>query len=87
MKNPEIIFESMWEELNDAQNKFPKFNSAHEGYAVMKEEFDELWDLIKVNQSKRDENWKNEAYKEAKQIGAMAARFIVDILNDENWRR
>lgn len=29
-------------ELKKANKKFPKFNSRHEGYAVIKEEVDEL---------------------------------------------
>jgi len=51
-------------ELNSANEKFPPFNSAHEGYAVIKEEIEEsseclqdikqwhneIWDLIKFNQ-------------------------------------
>ena len=32
------------EELKSANGKFPLFNSSHEGYAVIKEELDELWD-------------------------------------------
>ena len=36
-------------ELGEAMSKFSKFNSNHEGYAVLKEEVDELWDNIKGN--------------------------------------
>lgn len=51
-----------------------RFNSAHEGYAVIKEEFDELWDEIKKN--KRDEDHMK---REATQLVAMSLRFLVDI--------
>lgn len=34
-------------ELDKARTKFPSFNSAHEGYAVLLEETDELWQEIK----------------------------------------
>ena len=43
----------------------------HEGYAVLKEEIEELWEMIKVD------NYE-EAEKEAIQVAAMAIRFIID---------
>lgn len=49
------------------------FSSTHEGYAIIKEEVDELWDGVKKNDSR-------EALKgEAIQIAAMAIRFCIDI--------
>ena len=60
-------------EVKRARDMYPKFNSAHEGYAVLKEEVDELWDEIKqkhASQAKLKE--------EAIQVGAMAIRFIQD---------
>ena len=52
--------------------------SAHEGYAVLLEEVDELWDEVKKNPSKyahRDKDMR----KEAIQIAAMAIRFVLDV--------
>ena len=63
-------------EYAGATNKFGAFSSAHEGYAVIKEEVDELWDAIKNKQSTN-----KDLRKEAIQIGAMAVRFIFDICN------
>lgn len=60
-------------ELAKAINKFGKFNSEHEGYAVIKEELDELWDEIK------GEHRAIEMRDEAKQVAAMALRFMVDL--------
>ena len=54
-----------------ASRKFPPFHSTHEGYAVLREELDELWDEVK------DNNVSN-ACKEAYQVAAMAIRFIFD---------
>jgi len=55
-----------------AKNNFPTMRSNHEGYAILKEEVDELWNNIKGNTS-------NEALiHEAKQVGAMALRFLID---------
>jgi hypothetical protein len=59
-------------ELAEALEKFPAFNSAHEGYAVILEELDELWDAVKENDI-------DHARKEAVQVAAMAVRFLVDI--------
>lgn len=60
-------------ELKQAQANFPAFNSAHEGYAAIKEELDELWDKIKANATY------DEMEEEAIQIAAMALRFLMDV--------
>ena len=59
------------------------FHSAHEGYAVIKEELDELWEEIKKKAVERDPE---KLQKEAVQIGAMAARFIIDICLEGAWK-
>ena len=69
-------------EFIDAVEKhgFPYFNSYHEGYAVIKEELDELWEEVKKYPKQDNENLK----KEAIQIGAMALRFVYDLLDRED---
>lgn len=64
-------------EFNTASYKFPPFNSAHEGFAVLKEEVDELWDEVKLKKVT-----KQRLRAEAVQVGAMALRFIIDM---EKW--
>lgn len=59
------------EELSRANKVYKPFNSAHEGYAVMLEEMDELFDEIR---KKRPD--KNRMQDEAIQVGAMAIKFI-----------
>jgi len=59
-------------EAVDARRKFAAFNSSHEGYAVIAEELDELWDDVKANNVEH-------AIAEAVQVGAMAVRFIADM--------
>lgn len=67
---------SVGHEVLRAQDKYPPFNSAHEGYAVLLEEVDELWQEVKRKQSERDPN---AMMTEAIQVAAMAARFAIEI--------
>lgn len=65
----------MRDELIRAWSKHPgQFNNAHEGYAVLKEEVDELWDEVKVNTA-----YTRGGMKEAIQTAAMAIRFVVEL--------
>lgn len=59
-------------EIIDASTKFPPFNSAHEGYAIILEEVDEMWESIKENDLQN-------AKEEAIQVAAMAIRFLLDV--------
>lgn len=62
-------------EIEMATEKFAPMNSHHEGFAVLKEEVDELWEEVR----KKPEERSNERLrKEAIQIAAMAIRFIAD---------
>jgi NTP pyrophosphatase (non-canonical NTP hydrolase) len=71
-------------EMMDAQGKWPKFNSAHEAFAILAEEVDELWDHVRTNQKRRD----HEAMrKECIQIAAMAMRFAMEICTEDGVRK
>lgn len=70
------LSEEIYEEFLKASSKFPAFNSEHEGYAVLKEEVDELWEAIKLNQKKPERH--NLCRKECIQVAAMALRFLYD---------
>jgi len=65
-------------EFLEATEKFPKFNSEHEGYAIILEEMDELWENVKLNQS--NPNRLKKIRKEAIQVGAMTLRLIYDCI-------
>lgn len=65
-------------ELTAANKMFGPFASLHEGYAVLLEEVDELWDEIK---KKNPDPVK--VHKEAKQVGAMAAKFLMAFGQEE----
>lgn len=63
-------------EFEQASNRYGAFNSAHEGYAVLLEEVDELWEEVKKSPKKRD---MNAIRTEAIQVAAMALRFLHDV--------
>jgi hypothetical protein len=71
-------------ELVRATSMFGKFNSSHEGYAVFLEEVDELWDHVKMKQTKRDPQAMR---SEAVQCAAMAIRFGTDCCTEEGCRK
>lgn len=72
-----------FEEVKRAVGNWPEFNSAHEGFAVLNEEFDELKRHVWTNQSKRDlAAMKSEAI----QVAAMAIRFAAEVCDEERGR-
>jgi len=65
------------EEFVKASNRYPKFASEHEGFAIIAEEMDELWDAVKLKQV--DPTRRAKCEKEAIQVAAMALRFLHDL--------
>lgn len=79
----EIIQREVRLELYDAMDSHGPMHSPHEGWAVIWEELDELWDEVRQKPSNRSIiNMR----KEAIQVAAMALRFIMDVCdaNEEN---
>lgn len=74
MSSPHRFFADALAELHNATDKFGPFNSTHEAYAVLKEEFDEFWDEVKKKNPNR-ENMR----KELVQIAAMVCRAVIDL--------
>ena len=68
--------EQVYKELGLARQKFPPFTSPHEGYAIILEELEELKAEIFLQHDKRDVVTMR---KEAKQVAAMAMRFMIDL--------
>ena len=79
MSLTEGAFEEVRAELDRAVAKFGGFHNAHEGYAVLLEEVDELWDLVKLPSSSRTPEQLHSMRKEAKQVAAMAIRFMLEV--------
>lgn len=72
------------DEVRGATKNWPPFNSAHEGYGVLLEEMDELWDHVKLNQKKRD---LGAMQAEAIQVAAMAIRFALEVCDEKRGRK
>lgn len=77
------IIHEVLHETSRAQQKWPPYNSAHEGFGVLLEEVDELKEHVWKNQKNRD---LASMQKEAIQVAAVAIRFAVDVCTDERGR-
>lgn len=71
----EKIFELVKAELESAVQRYEPMRSAHEGYATILEELDELWNEVK--QRTPDST---RLRKEAIQVATMAIRFVLDLV-------
>lgn len=61
-------------ELRRAIRKHEPMNSPHEGWAVIREEVDELWDEVKA-----DNGRELSAFEEAIQVAATSIRYVHDL--------
>jgi Protein of unknwon function (DUF3310) len=73
------VASEMCHTLVAARTKHKHFASGHEGYAVMLEELDELWDEIRFWQPTPDQENILRMRKEALQLGAMAIAFVMEV--------
>ena len=69
--------EMVQEELKSARIKHGKIQSIHEGYSVLLEEIDEVWDLVK---KKTEERNLKHLLKELIQCGAMCQKMAEDVV-------
>ena len=71
------ITTQVFNELVSANHKFmARFNSDHEGYAVIKEELEEVWEEIKKDNHQL-------AREEMIQVAAMAVKFVYSSMMRE----
>ena len=71
-------------EARQSAQKWPAYNSAHEGFGVLLEEVDELKAHVWTRQPKRD---LAAMRAEAQQIAAVALRFAAEVCNEDVGRR
>lgn len=64
-------------EYDKARTKFAPYKSAHEGYAVILEELDELWDEVRAHDHDRVK-----MRAEAIQVASTALAFAAELCND-----
>lgn len=76
----EAFFAMVIVEHNRATKKHAPMNSLHEGYAVLLEEVDELWEEVRKQTKKRNPR---EVLEECVQIAAMAGRIATDVVMPE----
>lgn len=77
------IAEEVVTEVERAMHIHKGMNSLHEAKAVIEEEFDEFWDLVKVNPSKlssvEQQTREIGLHSELIQTAAMCVRSIIDL--------
>jgi len=84
MTDYETIAGEALREVERATAKWPPFHTAHEAIAILREEFDELWEHVKTNQMQRD---LPAMRAEAIQVAAMAIRFAAEVCDEERGRK
>jgi hypothetical protein len=71
------VLDAVSSEMLNQRKLFPKpANSLHEAYAVLLEEVDEVWDIVRQKKSARDPA---KLAAELVQIAAYASRMIIDL--------
>ncbi len=76
MKTYGAICSDIVDEVLSSKDKHKPFNSSHEGYAVLLEELDEVWEEIKKS---KHYTLSNEAKQELIQVAAVAMRMINEL--------
>lgn len=69
-----VMEAEVYNEVLKAVGKHAPMHSPHEGWAVIQEELDELWDEVKADRGRM-----LSARKEAIQVAATAIRYLVDL--------
>lgn len=71
-------------EIGRARETWPEMHSAHEGFAILLEEVEELKAHVWKNQKRRD---LGAMRKEAIQVAAMALAFAVEVCDEGSGRK
>jgi len=68
----DVVLKAVKEEFYRSMVKHGPMKSPHDGWAVLLEELDELWEHVRGNTARTPE-----AQKEAIQLAAMAVKFVL----------
>lgn len=79
-----VASKDAFDEAERARSLWQPYNSAHEGYGVIAEEFRELEQHVFAKQGERD---LAAMRKEAIQLAACALRFATEVCNEQVGRR
>jgi hypothetical protein len=77
-RSVEQEFNAVFDELKKATERYGPISSGHEGWAVIKEELDELWEEVRRYPAADLKAMR----KEAMQVAAMAIRFMIDVCRE-----
>ena len=80
MTDPYKLAMEIAKEVERARSLWPAINTAHEGIAVIREEYLELEEEVFKKQTEYD---RAAMRKEAIHVAAMGMRFILDVLDKE----
>lgn len=77
----DTAFAAIAAETLHARGRYPAFNSGHEGYAVLLEEVEELWEVVRNHHAgvDDDQGYRLRLRAEATQVAAMAVRIILEL--------
>jgi hypothetical protein len=75
----DIALAQVREEYIRARRKHAPMHSGHEGWAVIKEELDELWELVRADSAHTERG-----YHEAMQVAAMGVAFMIEIAGEHD---
>jgi len=70
------------DEYTKARTKFPPMHSGHEGWAIIKEELDEMWEAVRMQLEALDEKGRTRPQamqEEITQVAAMAVAFYCEV--------
>lgn len=70
------------DEADRAEAAHGHYTSLHEAYAVLLEEVDELWDIVKL---KKKDRRREDLIEEVTQIGAIALKILRDCKEGSNF--
>lgn len=72
MNDLKQIIEDVIEEVRFAESKHPSYHSSKEGYGIILEKVNELWDEVRIKNTNPSRQ-----YTEAKHIACTAIRFMM----------